>query len=155
MNNAHFHLVINHLPMVCLLIGALVLIAGIVLKKTEVKLTALGILIFAAVTSPIALYTGEGAEDVVENLEGISEGLIHTHEEYAESFNTLTLILGGLALLTFVAEMKKVSFSKYLMILCLAIAIADGVLASYVGISGGEIRHSEIREDANKVPSED
>lgn len=155
MNNAHFHLVVNHLPMVSILIAVLVLIAGIVFKKTEVKLTALGILIFAAVASPIALNTGEGAEDIVENLEGVSEALIHTHEEYAESFNTLTLILGGLALLTFVAEIKKISISKYLMLLCLTIAIADGVLASYVGTSGGEIRHSEIREDANKIPSAD
>jgi|TARA_R100000501_G_C2611970_1_gene106362 glucan phosphoethanolaminetransferase (alkaline phosphatase superfamily) len=152
MNDAHYHLIVNHLPIVGLLIGILVLIAGLVFNKAEVKLTALGIFIFSATTSIAAFYTGEGAEEVIENLEGISETLIHTHEEYAETFFTLTLILGGLSLLTFILELKKMKFTKYLMILCLLIALVDGVLATYVGSSGGEIRHSEIRNDAKMIP---
>ena len=152
MNDAHYHLIVNHLPIVGLLIGILVLIAGLVFNKTEVKLTALGIFIFSAITSITAFYTGEGAEEVVENLEGISETLIHTHEEYAETFYTLSLILGGLSLLTFILELKKMKLTKYLMIICLLIALVDGVLATYVGSSGGEIRHSEIRNDAKVIP---
>ena len=152
MNDAHYHLIVNHLPIVGLLIGILVLIAGLVFNKAEVKLTALGIFIFSAITSIAAFYTGEGAEEVVENLEGISETLIHTHEEYAETFYTLSLILGGLSLLTFILELKKIKFTNYLMILCLLIAIVDGVLATYVGSSGGEIRHTEIRNDAEMIP---
>lgn len=152
MNDAHYHLIVNHLPIVGLLIGILVLIAGLVFNKAEVKLTALGIFIFSAITSITAFYTGEGAEEVVENLEGISETLIHTHEEYAETFYTLSLILGGLSLLTFILELKKMKFTKYLMIICLLIALVDGVLATYVGSSGGEIRHSEIRNDAKVIP---
>ena len=154
MNNAHFHLLVNHLPVVGLLIGTLVLIAGLITKKTEVKLTALGVLIFSAITSVVAFYTGEGAEEVVENMSGISETLIHTHEEYAESFFTLTLILGGISLLTFIAEVRKSNLSKYLIILCLLVATADGITAKYVGTSGGEIRHSEIRSDAKMIPLE-
>ncbi|MDX1720023.1 MAG: hypothetical protein R3353_07680 [Salegentibacter mishustinae] len=152
MNDAHYHLIVNHLPIVGLLIGILVLIAGLVFNKTEVKLTALGIFIFSAITSIAAFYTGEGAEEVVENLEGISETLIHTHEEYAETFYTLSLILGGLSLLTFILELKKMKFTKYLMILCLVMALVDEVLATYVGSSGGEIRHPEIRNDAKMIP---
>ena len=152
MNDAHYHLIVNHLPIVGLLIGILVLIAGLVFNKAEVKLTALGILIFSAITSIAAFYTGEGAEEVVENLEGISETLIHTHEEYAETFYTLSLILGGLSLLTFILELKKMKFTKYLMIICLLIALVDGVLATYVGSSGGEIRHPEIRNDTKVIP---
>lgn len=152
MNDTHYHLIVNHLPIVGLLIGILVLIAGLVFNKTEVKLTALGIFIFSAITSIAAFYTGEGAEDVVENLEGISETLIHTHEEYAETFYTLSLILGGLSLLTFILELKKIRLSKYMLIICLLMAIVGGISATYVGSSGGEIRHSEIRNDAKVIP---
>lgn len=154
MNNAHFHLVVNHLAIVGILIGTLVLVAGLFLKKSEVKLTALGVFIFSAITSIIAFYTGEGAEEVVENISGISETLIHTHEEYAESFFTLTLVLGALSPIGFVAELKKFKYANYLAILILLIAIADGVLAKYVGTSGGEIRHSEIRSDSKMIPLE-
>ena len=152
MNDAHYHLIVNHLPIVGLLIGILVLIAGLVFNKTEVKLTALGIFIFSAITSIAAFYTGEGAEEVVENLEGISETLTHTHEEYAETFYTLSLILGGLSLLTFILELKKIRLSKYMLIICLLMAIVGGISATYVGSSRGDIRHIEIHNDAKVIP---
>lgn len=151
MNNAHFHLVVNHLPIVGILIGTLVLVAGLLIKKSEVKLSAFGIFIFSAITSVAAFYTGEGAEEIVENISGISETLIHTHEEYAESFFTITLILGVLSLVCFVAELKKFKYTNYLAILILLLAIADGVVAKYVGTSGGEIRHSEIRSTSKMI----
>ncbi|MFC2109978.1 hypothetical protein ACFLRU_00500 [Bacteroidota bacterium] len=154
MNNTHFHLIVNHLPIVGLLIGILVLITGLTLKKREVKLTAFGIFIFSAITSIVAFYTGEGAEEVVEHISGISETFIHTHEEYAESFFTLTLVLGALSFIGFVAELKKYKFAKYLVIFTLLLAVADGILAKYVGTSGGEIRHTEIRSNAIMAPLE-
>ena len=154
MNNAHVHLMVNHLPIAGLLIGILVLITGLVLKKTEVRLTGLGVFIFSAIASVFAFYTGEGAEEVVENVAGISETLIHAHEEYADSFFTLTLILGGISCIIFITEVRKFSLSKYLVMLCLLVAIADGILAIYVGASGGEIRHTEIRGDAKMIPLE-
>jgi len=152
MNNAHFHLIVNHLPIVGCLIGILVLITGFLLKKTEVKLTALGIFIFSAITSIFAFYTGEGAEEVIEKISGVSETLLHTHEEYAESFFTLTLILGGFSLIGFITELKKLKYAKYFIFLTLLLALADGVLAKYVGTSGGEIRHTEIRNNAKMIP---
>lgn len=151
MNDAHVHLAVNHLPIVGILIGILVLIAGLLLKKVEVKLTAFGILIFSAITSAVAFYTGEGAEEIIENISGISETLIHTHEEYAETFFTLTLILGAVTLIGFILEFKKVKFAKLIAILILLLAIGDGILAGFVGTSGGEIRHSEIRSDAKMI----
>lgn len=155
MNNAHFHLVFNHLPIVGILIGTFVLAAGLLLKKSDVKLTAFGIFIFSAITSVIAFYTGEGAEEMIENLYGISETLIHTHEEYAESFFTLTLILGAISLVGFLLEIKKHKFAKYFSMLILLIAIIVGLLAKYVGTSGGEIRHSEIRDNTKMIPIND
>lgn len=151
MNNAHFHLVVNHLPIVGLLIGTLTLITGLLIKRREVKLTSLGILTFAALTSIAAFLTGEGAEEMVENMPGISETLIHTHEEYAESFLSLTLVTGGLALLTFFVELKKARLSKYLFAIVLLASISDLVLAKYLGTSGGEIRHTEIRGDSRVI----
>ena len=155
MNAAHFHLVVNHLPIIGLWIGILVLIAGFLFKKTDVKLTALGLFIFSAITSAFAFLSGEGAAKVVGNITGISETLIHTHEEYAEMFFILTMILGVISLVTFIMELKKFKYAKHLMILTLLVAIADGVLAKYVGTSGGEIRHTEIRSDAKMIHLED
>ena len=154
MNNAHYHLIVNHLPIVGLIIGTLVFVAGLLIKKSEVKLTGLGIYIFAAIASILAFYTGEGAEEIVENNLGISETLLHNHEEFAETFFTLTLILGAIAIIGFIALLIESRHFRYLQILILLLALTDGVLAYNVGVSGGEIRHSEIRSDANIIPIE-
>jgi flagellar motor component MotA len=151
MNDAHYHLLVNHLPIVGVLIGFLVLVVGLITKKTDVKLTALGILIFSALASIAAFYTGEGAEEVVEKISGISETLIHTHEEYAETFYTLSLVMGGFALVAFILELKKLKFSRLFIILTLLLALSDGIAAKYAGTSGGEIRHTEIRTDGKAI----
>jgi membrane protein YqaA with SNARE-associated domain len=151
MDAAHVHLISNHLPIVGLLIGTLVLILALFLQKKDVKLTALGILIFSALGSIVAFYSGEGAEEVVENMAGVSETLMHTHEELAETFFAITLFMGGLALLSFLAEWKNLAWAKYLLILTVVVSLADSIFAKFVGTSGGEIRHSEIRSGVKMV----
>lgn len=151
MNEAHFHLVVNHLPIVGILIGILVLLSGFLLKKSEVKITALGIFVFSALASIAAFYSGEGAEEIVERIPGISKTLINQHEESAELFFTVILILGGVSLVNMFLEIKKIKFASYGFILVILISLAAGVLAKNVGTSGGEIRHTEIRNDANLI----
>lgn len=151
MNEAHLHLVVNHLPIVGILIGLLVLVTGFLLKKSEVKVTALGIFVFSALASIAAFYSGEGAEEIVERIPGISETLINQHEEVAELFFTVILILGGISLVAMFLEIKKYKFAKFGFILVILISLVAGVLAKNVGTTGGEIRHTEIRNDANLI----
>ncbi len=147
MNEAHFHLIVNHLPIVGVLIGLLVLLIGFITNKPQVKVTALGIFVFSAVVSVAAFYTGEGAEDVVENISAISETLMHAHEEYAEFFFTAILILGFVSVVTMFLEVESPKYAKYGFMLALVLSIVSTVLAKYVGTSGGEIRHTEIRTE--------
>ncbi|HEY9168189.1 MAG TPA: DUF2231 domain-containing protein [Lutibacter sp.] len=151
MNEAHIHLVVNHLPIVGILIGLLVLITGFLLKKPEVKVTALGVFVFSALASIAAFYSGEGAEEVVEKIPGISETLINQHEESAELFFTVILILGAISLITMFLEIKKLKFTKFGFALVIILSLVAGVLAYNVGTTGGEIRHTEIRNDANLI----
>lgn len=47
------------------------------------------------------MYTGEGAEEIAEKLPGVTDQLIHKHEEQAETFAILNYILGLVALVGF------------------------------------------------------
>ncbi|MGB3343620.1 MAG: hypothetical protein WBA61_06895 [Aequorivita sp.] len=151
MNDVHFHLVVTHLPIVGVLIGFLVLLTGYSTKSPQVKTTALGIFIFSALAAIAAFYTGEAAEDIVENLPGVSETLIHKHEEQAELFYTMMLVLGGASLVTMFIHYKKSTFVKYGFITVLLLSISSIVMSKFVGTSGGEIVHAEIRNDANNL----
>ncbi|SFN94124.1 hypothetical protein [Salegentibacter flavus] len=151
MNDVHIHLVVTHLPIVGVLIGFLVLLTGYIKKSPQVKTTALGIFIFSALAAIAAFYTGEAAEDIAENLPGVSETLIHTHEEQAELFYTMMLILGGASLVTLLIHHKKYTFVKYGFIVVLLLSLSSIIISKYVGTSGGEITHVEIRNDSNVI----
>ena len=135
MNDAHLHLIVNHFPIVGTAIGLLVLIVGYLIKNQQVKATSLGIFIFSALAAIAANYTGDGAEEIVEKIPGITKSIIHDHEEYAEQFFTLSLILGGASLITLFLQIKKLGLASYGYILVIILAISSFVSASYVGIS--------------------
>lgn len=145
MNGAHWHLVINHLPIIFPVVGLIVIITGLISKSEAVKRTAYLIFIIGALTAIAAMQTGEGAEDIVDNISGVSESYIETHEESAETFAVLSYILGGLSLLSLWASFKQKSFSTISSIVTLVFALVVLVFGKQTGTTGGEIRHTEIR----------
>lgn len=145
MNDAHFHLVVNHLPIIFPLVGVIILITGLIAKSEAVKRTAYMVFSLGAVTTIAAMTSGEGAEEVVENIKGISESFIEKHEEAAELFSLLSYVLGGLSLIGLWASFRQKTFSSIVSIAVLGLAFIVLVFAKQTGTSGGEIRHDEIR----------
>ncbi len=148
MNQAHLHLALNHLPIVFPMVGALVLIAALLLKSAAMKRTAYGIFAAGAVLTMPAFFTGEGAEEVVEELQGISETLISNHEETAKQFALLSYALGATSLLALWANWKRKRFAPASSFIVLLLSFVVLFFAKSTGTSGGEIRHTEIRQGA-------
>lgn len=148
MNQAHLHLLLNHLPILGALFGLLILAGGFFLKNEPVKRTALGLFVFSAILAIPAYLTGEGAEEVVENLPGASENLMEAHEEMANIFLWMVGALGLISLVTLYTDLKSKKVAPMLYTLTFVAAIGTMVLAQRVGSSGGEIRHTEIRSGA-------
>ena len=113
--------------------------AGFFFKKPEIKLTALGIFVFSALSAILAFYTGEGAEEVVENLPNISETLIHNHEEAAELFYVFVLILGSISLITLVLKIKKSKLASFGFIIIFVMALISMFFPKNKGTNRGEI----------------
>ncbi len=151
MNEAHWHLVVNHLPIIFPIVGVIVLITGLISKSEAIKRTAYMIFLLAGVASIVAMATGEGAEEVVEKISTTNEKYIETHEESAETFAILSYILGGFSLLCLWASFKKKFFSTILSIISLVFALIVLFYGKQTGTTGGEIRHTEIRS-GNIVP---
>jgi hypothetical protein len=72
-NGAQLHLLTNHLPVVGSLFATLVLLSGLLFKNSSVRRTGLALLAFAALTTLPAYYSGEPAEEKIEDLPGVSE----------------------------------------------------------------------------------
>jgi hypothetical protein len=112
------------------------------------------IFILGALAAIAAMNTGEGAEEVVEKISGVSENFIENHEETAEIFAILSYILGGISLLGLWASFKQKTFSNLISMSTLIFTFVVLFFAKQTGTTGGEIRHSEIRS-GNSIPATD
>jgi hypothetical protein len=83
MNQTHIHLLITHLPIFGSILGGLVLAHGIWTKSNQTKMAAYHVLIISSIGAVIAYLTGEGAEETVEKIQGVSEKIIDQHGDFA------------------------------------------------------------------------
>ena len=148
MNDAHLHLLVNHFPIIGTIFGLGILIAGMLLKNNSVKNTAYILFIVAAIFGAFSMVTGEGAEELVEDLPNIGKQIIHEHEEIAEKFVIIMYVTGFLGLLSLYTSIKNHKYAKTISIITLLFSLIAAVFAKSVGTSGGEIRHTEIRANS-------
>ena len=146
MNAAHFHLLVNHLPLAGLLFGLLLLVGATLFNSKPVTNTAYLILILAAVLVFPAYFSGEGAEHtLMDKVQGIEKSLIHEHEEAALFSFILTLVVGALAGVTLFINSGKKKENKFLVYLVMIVGLFALASIAQVAKLGGEIRHTEIR----------
>ncbi len=127
----------------------LILLTGMILRNPSIKKTAAGVFVLSAVFAAIAFLTGEGAEEAVEGLPGVSEAIIGQHEDIADLFLLMSGITGILALFTLIADVLKWKFITALYIVTALSSAGALFLGKQVGTSGGAIRHTEIRAEAS------
>lgn len=146
MNPAHLHLIFNHFPIVIPIIGFLVMLVGFAIRSELLKRTALGLFILGALFTLPAFGTGEDAEELIENLPGIEEKYIESHEEAAEIFAYLSYGLGVFSLIGFWANWRQKPLANSISVAVFLLAVVVLFFAKEAGTTGGEIRHPEIRE---------
>jgi len=151
-NWAHVHLMINHFPVIGVLGGILLLAYALVRKSEEVKMVSFGVFVLIAlITIPVFL-TGEGAEDVVKHIPGVTETYIGRHEELAELTLVLMEILGVLSLIGLVLLKLRGAIPIIIVILVLVMSLVTATFVSITANLGGQIRHTEIRDSAVPNP---
>lgn len=147
MNDAHLHMVVNHFPIIGTILGLGILITGMILKNNSVKNTAYVLFIVAAVFAAFSMGTGEGAEEMVEDMPNIGKRIIHEHEEIAEKLALILYLLAAVSLTGLILNLKNHSKAKLISFIAAIVAMGAVYIATLVGTSGGEIRHTEIRNE--------
>lgn len=148
MNDAHLHLVLNHFPIIGTILGLGILITGIILKNNTVKNTAYVLFVVAAIFAAFSMGTGEGAEELVEDMPSVGKQIIHEHEEMAEKLAIVLYVLGIISLGGLYLHFKEHAKAKLVSYIVVIVAIIAVFFAQQTGTTGGEIRHTEIRANA-------
>jgi uncharacterized membrane protein len=113
-------------------------------KSSATKIAAYHVLILSALGAVVAYLTGEGAEETVENIQGVAENAIEAHEEFA-MFALISLICTGIAsILGVILTLKKSSFANKISMVILFLALVGFGLVARTGYLGGKIRHTEV-----------
>lgn len=148
MNGAHLHLLVNHIPLFAVAFGTVALIWSMVRKSHEMKWAAVGLFLIAGASVLIASETGESAEDIAEKLPGVTEALIHNHEDAAEWAERWVVMLALMAVAIVVSEKFKKSWAKKIHYATLVVALFANTTLARTAFLGGQVRHTEIRDEA-------
>jgi len=144
MNAAQIHLALNHAPLFLSIIGGGILILGMIQKNESFKTISLYMLIAAALfTAPVFL-TGEGTEELVEQLPGVNEGAIEEHEEMAKISMIIIAVTGAVSLIGLLARKNK-SFGKFIFLAAAVLSLASFGTMAQTAHLGGLIRHAELQ----------
>lgn len=148
MNEAQIHLALNHAPLFLAIAGALILIAGMIRKNESVRGLSLYFLAAAAVFTVPVYLTGEGTEEIVEHLPGVTEAAIEAHEDMAKIALLIISVTGFIALAGFFLRKKEQLNSLLYGILLIFSVAAFGTIAATAHL-GGKIRHTELSAAPN------
>ncbi|OYZ31681.1 MAG: hypothetical protein B7X86_06690 [Sphingobacteriales bacterium 17-39-43] len=149
LNPAHWHLIVNHLPITGSLIAVLILLYGILRKNEGVIKAAYWLFALMAVFSVVATQTGEGAERFILDAKLADEAIIERHVEASNIAQWVMVIVGITALAALFINRLKTVRAMPVIVFILAL-IAAGLMA-WAGLLGGEIMHQEIRSNNNVV----
>ncbi|MFZ4543898.1 MAG: hypothetical protein ACOYOA_07605 [Saprospiraceae bacterium] len=153
MNQTHIHLLITHLPIFGSILGGLVLMYGLWARSNDTKIAAYLLFILSSIGAGVSYLTGEAAEETVEDLQGVVESTIKTHEEFALFALISLIILGLVSILGLFLTYIKSPLTRSAAFLILLISLISFGLVARTGYLGGQIRHTELSNSAS-IPSE-
>lgn len=144
-STVHLHLLPNHLPIIVPIIGLVLLLLAAWRDSNPLARVGLALLATGALAALPAYLTGEGAEEAVEHLPGVTESLIEQHSNFALVAAIAIGVVGLVALWTLWRYRRPVAVPALLVRVTLLGAMISCGLMAYTGLLGGEIRHTEVR----------
>ncbi len=152
MNAAHLHLILNHIPVIGMLIAVVFFLIALFHGKDILIKASLWLLLFVALSAIPAYVTGDPAQEYLEHTPGLRHDLIHEHEDSAEVAFVSAIILGLLALLGLVGYRQRRRLSRLYLFLVLLTALVVLALMAGAANQGGRIRHPETRSASQILP---
>lgn len=145
MNPAHLHLLLNHIPVIGVLVGVVLLAAAAATRSGPLVRAGLALFGLLGVAAVVVYLSGERAEEVIEALAGVDEALIEGHEEAALPATIATGAFGALCLLGLWLYRRPRQISRRVAIVALMASLLPAALLAWTALLGGRIRHQEAR----------
>ena len=153
MNAAHWHLAMNHIPVVGALFATGLLAVALWRKSDAVIRASFGALVVvAALTIPVYL-TGEPSEDVIMDIPEFEAALVKAHEQAAAVAFTAMVVVGLAALGGLFFYRKARPLPRWLAATVCGLSLATSGLLGWTANLGGQIHHPEVRPAGAATPA--
>lgn len=148
MDLTHIHLLLNHFPTIGTIIGGGLFLLALFTRSTDLKRASLAILVGIALISIPTYMSGNGAQDALKSLPGISKPLMDAHEGAALLGIAFMEVTGAFAWLGLWQFRRLARVPNWNQAVIVVLIVATFGLMARASNLGGEIRHEEIRAAA-------
>lgn len=145
LNMAHWHLLLNHIPILGAMFITLLFIIALIFRNTFLQKVSLWFLVGVALVTAVAYVTGERAIPLVQNLPNVSMTMIQMHKTAAKVGLGLMFVTGVIALGGALLYSRRPKLPRLLLTTVLIILLFNSAVFTYIGFLGGQITHPEIR----------
>ena len=157
MNSVQMHLALTHVPVILSLVGLVILVVALFKNKNSLIQISYIIIMIAGVAALPVFFSGEGAEEAIEHLPGISETVVERHEEVAE-LAMITICVAGFFALAGLLTFRLMLGSLFFRVFVLLLTVTSGGLMVQTAHLGGQIRHTEINnklviQNSDQIPT--
>jgi len=143
----YLHVLLNPLPAYGLAIGVLVLLAGFIRRNNAIRVTGLVLCTVCAASAWPVLYFGQhGYNSLYPQIDTESQQWLDTHMSRAEHFIYFFYAAAALGL-SALAFRKSPKAYRWHAVSTLALACLSIGLGAWIARAGGEVSHSEFRNE--------
>ena len=144
-STVHLHRLLNHVPIIITGLGFALVAYAAWRNDDYLARVALVFFVGGALSALPTYLTGEGAEDAVEDLPGVTKQLIETHSDMALIAAIVVGVLGVVALWALWRYRRPAILPTGIVRLIVVGALVGTGLMAYTGLLGGQVRHTEVR----------
>jgi hypothetical protein len=148
------HLALTHVPVILVLAGVGMLIVALFLKSNTLVKASYVIIAVAGIAALPVYFSGEGAEEAVEHLPGVSGNVIERHENVAKA-GFIAILAAGLLSLAALFSFRFLIPARLFKAIVLGAGLISAGFMFQAAKLGGEIRHTEINHATAGLNSQD
>ena len=118
MAGTYLHLILNHIPVIGIYFGLLLLVIGLLKKNNFIKYLSLWLLLFIAIIAIPTYFSGEAAEHVVEKMPLVSEETMEKHEWAGQLSLIGSMLVGFFIILAFLNRIDLAAHIHNFLLFC-------------------------------------
>lgn len=151
MNMAHVHLWLTHVPILGSIFLTVLFLVALIYRNVFLQKASLWFLGGIALFTIPTFLSGEAAEEVVEDMPGISTAMINAHESISRFGLGVMCLTGIIAVVGALIYRNTPMLPRTLVVAMVVLLLVNDALFASIGFLGGQIRHQEIRASSISV----